>query len=55
MHEKQDEWLIARELYGNIGENSDNYERAQLLIAQSYIEEGNLTEAIDFYGTTGGN
>ena len=51
VHEKQDEWLIARELYGNIGENSDNYERAQLLIAQSYIEEGNLTEAIDFYGT----
>ncbi|MEC7866727.1 MAG: tetratricopeptide repeat protein [Candidatus Poribacteria bacterium] len=51
VHEKRDEWLIARELYEAIGENSDNYERSQLLIAQSYIEEGKISEAIDFYGT----
>ena len=48
-HEKMEQWGEARALYIAIREDSDNYERAQLLVAQSYINEGDSSAAIEHY------
>ena len=48
-HEKLEQWPEARELYMVIREDSDNYQRAQLLVAQSYINEGDSQSAIAHY------
>ena len=48
-HEKLSAWGIARELYEAILPESDNYQRAQLLIAQSLVKEGKNSEAVAHY------
>ena len=48
-HEKLNAWDKARELYTAILPESDNYQRAQLLIAQSLVKEGKNSEAVAHY------
>ena len=48
-HEKLNAWDKARDLYTAILPGSDNYQRAQLLIAQSLVKEGNNTGAVAHY------
>ena len=48
-HEKLNAWGKARELYTAILPESDNYQRAQLLIAQSLVKEGKNSEAVAHY------
>ena len=48
-HEKLHGWDKARDLYAAIPQTSENYERAQLLIAQSHVKEGNPNEAVTIY------
>ena len=49
VYEKLNQWDDARGLYASIPTGSDNYERAQLLIAQSYVREGNPSQAVAAY------
>ncbi len=48
-HEKLNGWGKARDLYKAILPSSDNYQRAQLLIAQSLVKEGKNSEAVAHY------
>ncbi|MCZ6675879.1 MAG: tetratricopeptide repeat protein [Candidatus Poribacteria bacterium] len=48
-HEKLNGWGEARQLYAAIPDTSENYERAQLLIAQSHVKEGNPAAAVTHY------
>ena len=48
-HEKLDAWGQARDLYKAILPESENYQRAQLLIAQSLVKEGKNSEAVAHY------
>ena len=48
-YEKLNQWENARGLYAAIPSGSENYERAQLLIAQSYVREGNPSQAVAAY------
>ena len=50
-HEKLNQWQQARTLYASIPDTSGNYERAQLLVAQSHVKEGNPDEAISVYNS----
>ena len=50
-HEMLGDWLQARERYASIAETSEYYERALLLIANSYVREGDKDGAIDYYNT----
>jgi tetratricopeptide (TPR) repeat protein len=49
-YEKLKDLKKAREVYALIPRQSENYERVQLLIAQTYDLEGNTNEAIKAYG-----
>ena len=48
-YEKLNGWGKARELYEAVLQDSDNYQRAQLLIAQSLVKEGKNSEAVAHY------
>ena len=48
-YEKLNQWPKARDLYAAIPGTSENYERAQLLVAQSHIKEGNPAQAVTVY------
>ncbi len=48
-HEKLNAWGKARDLYKAILPESENYQRAQLLIAQSLVKEGKNSEAVAHY------
>ncbi|HIE28750.1 TPA: tetratricopeptide repeat protein [Candidatus Poribacteria bacterium] len=48
-YEKLKEYQSAREVYAQIPRQSENYERVQLLIAQTYAYEDKRSEAIDAY------
>lgn len=48
-HEKLKQWGEARDLYAAIPEASENYQRAQMLVAQSYVNEGNPSGAVAHY------
>ena len=48
-HEKLNQWGEARDLYAAIPDTSGNYQRSQMLIAQSYINEGNPSGAVTHY------
>ena len=48
-YEKLNQWDDARGLYASIAAGSENYERAQLLNAQSYVREGNPSQAVTTY------
>ena len=48
-HEKLNAWGKARELYTEILPESNNYQRAQLLVAQSLVKEGKNSEAVAHY------
>jgi tetratricopeptide (TPR) repeat protein len=48
-HEKLNQWGEARDLYAAIPDTSGNYQRSQMLIAQSYINEGNPSAAVAHY------
>ena len=48
-YEKLNQWDDARRLYASIPTGSDNYEQAQLLIAQSHAREGNPSQAVATY------
>ncbi len=50
-HEMLSDWETARERYAMIPEGSDYYERSLLFTANSYVSEGNKTQAIDYYNT----
>ncbi len=41
----------ARDRYASIPETSDYYERALLLVANSYVKQGNQDEAINYYNS----
>ena len=48
-YEKLNAWGQARDLYTAILAESENYQRAQLLIAQSLVKEGKNSEAVAHY------
>ena len=48
-HERLNQWEQARNLYAATSETSEYYEKSRLLIAQSYIKEGKIGEAVTAY------
>lgn len=48
-HEMLGAWDTARERYAMITETSENYERALLLTANSYVKQGDKPQAITYY------
>lgn len=50
-HEMLGDWDTARQRYAMIPETSDNYESSLLLTANSYVRQGNKTQAIEYYNT----
>ena len=48
-HEMLGAWDAARQRYAMILDTSDYYERALLLTANSYVKQGDKTEAINYY------
>jgi len=48
-YEKLNQWDKARSLYAAIPKSSENYERAQLLVAQSHVKQGNTAQAVTVY------
>ncbi len=50
-HEMLGAWDAARQRYAMIPEESDNYERALLLTANSYVRQGDKSQAITYYNS----
>ncbi len=50
-HEMLGDWETARQRYAMIPEASDYYERALLFTANSYVRQGDKTQAIEYYNT----
>ena len=50
-HEMLGDWGQARERYAAIPETSEYYERALLLVANSYVKQGDKQGAIDYYNS----
>jgi tetratricopeptide (TPR) repeat protein len=48
-YERLEDYENAREIYASIPRQSEEYERVQLLMAQTYTYEGNNSEAINIY------
>ncbi len=48
-YEKLKDFENARKVYATIPRQSEHYERSQLLIAQTYQNEGNISKAIEEY------
>lgn len=48
-HEMLGDWNTARERYAMIPEKSDYYQRSLLLIANSYVKQGDKSQAITYY------
>ncbi len=50
-HEMLEAWDAARQRYAMIPEESENYERALLLTANSYVRQGDNSQAINYYNS----
>ena len=50
-HEMLGDWEQARNRYAAIPETSEYYERALLLVANSYVKQGDKEGAIDYYNS----
>ncbi len=50
-HEMLADWETARQRYAMIPETSDYYERALLFTANSYVRQGDKSQAIEYYNT----
>lgn len=50
-HEMLGDWEQARDRYASIPETSEYYERALLLVANSYVKQGDKEGAIDYYNS----
>lgn len=50
-HEMLGDWEQARDRYAAIPETSEYYERALLLVANSYVKQGDKEGAIDYYNS----
>ena len=50
-HEMLGDWERARERYAAIPDTSEYYERALLLVANSYVKQGDKEGAIDYYNS----
>lgn len=50
-HEMLGDWEQARNRYASIPETSEYYERALLLVANSYVKQGDKEGAIDYYNS----